>query len=144
MEQRTRPIPTSTSLARPATRRRELEYDGLSWIDIPQPVSADITYLRERLRLDPLALDDVLSTIQRPKLDVHTEQEYLFLVVHVPTLDRDQHVISSEIDVFVGADFVVTCHDNSMKPLRRLFAAAGGDEQARRQLMARCPGFLLY
>lgn len=144
MERGTRPIQTTTSISRPTTRRREVDFDGLSWIDLPQPVSADIAYLRERLRLDPLALDDALSTIQRPKLDVYDTEEYLFLVLHVPALDRDQHIVMSEIDIFVGREFLVTFHDNTMKPLRRLFAAAAGDEQVRKQLMGRGPGFLLY
>lgn len=144
MESRTRPIPTSTSIARPATRRREVEFDGLTWIDLPQPVNADVAYLRERLRLDPLALEDVLSTIQRPKLDVHDAQEYLFLIAQVPVFDRDQRVVVSEVDMFAGRDFVVTIHDGNIKPLRRLFKAAAGDETARKQLMGRGSGMLLY
>ena len=143
MERGTRPIST-TSISRPTTRRREVDADGLSWIDLPQPVSADIAYLRERLRLDPLALDDALSTIQRPKLDVHDAEEYLFLVVHVPVLDRDQRIVVSEVDIFVGREFLVTFHDNTMKPLRRLFAAVAGDEAVRKQVMTRGSGFLLY
>ena len=144
MESRTRPIPAATSIARPATRRREVEFGGLNWIDLPQPVSADIAYLRERLRLDPLALDAVLSAIQRPKLDVYNEQAYSFLIVQVPTLDRDQHITMSEVDLFIGRDYVVTIHDGSLKPLRRLFSAAASDEAARKQVMGRGPGYLLY
>lgn len=143
MESRTRPIPT-TSIARPTTRRREVELDGLTWIDLPQPVNTDIAYLRERLRLDTLALDDVLSTIQLPKLDVHEAHEYLFVVVQVPVFDRDQRPTVSEIDIFAGRDFVVTIHDSNVKPLRRLFAAAAGDEAARKQVLGRGSGYLLY
>ena len=140
---RTRPIAT-TSIARPATRRREVEGEGLTWLDLPQPVSSDIAYLRERLRLDPLALDDVLSTIQRPKLDVHDSQSYLFLIAHVPVFNRDNRVIINQVGIFAGSDFVVTIHDGNLKPLRRLFAAAATDEAVRKQLLARGPGYLLY
>lgn len=144
MDSRTRPIPAATSIARPTTRRREVEFENVVWIDLPQPVSADVAFLRERLHLDPLALDDVLSTIQRPKVDVHQAAEHLFLIVHVPTFDRDQHVVVSQVSIFAGRDFVVTIHDGTIKPLRRLFAAAAGDENARKQLMGRGSGFLVY
>jgi magnesium transporter len=144
MESRTRPIPTSTSITRPGTRRREVEYKGLTWIDLPQPVNADVAYLRERLKLDPLALDDALSTIQRPKLDVHATNEYLFVVIQVPILNRDNRIVVNEVDVFAGRDFVVTLHDGNLKPLRRLFSAAAADETARGQLLGRGPGYLLY
>ena len=145
METRTtRPVSPTTSLTRPTTRRRELELDGLTWIDIPQPVNTDIAELRERLRLDVLALDDVLSTIQRPKLDSYEAQEYLFLVIQVPIFDRDQRVVMSEIDIFAGRDYVVTLHDGTIKPLRRMFATAASEGAARKQVMGRGSGYLLY
>lgn len=143
MSGQTRSIPI-TGLARPSTRRRELEANGVLWIDLPQPVNADIAFLRERLNLDQLALDDVLSTIQRPKLDVHEAQHYLFLILQVPVLDRNQRVIVNRVALFVGEKFIVTIHDGSLKPVRRLFAAAAGDETIRTQFTARGTGYMLY
>lgn len=144
MESRTRSGSTSTGLTRPNTRRRELAHEGLLWLDLPQPANTDAAYLRERLKLDPLLLEDMLSTIQRPRLDRHPTDEYLFLVIQVPILDRDNRVVMNEVDLFAGANFIVTAHDGNLKPLRRLFAAASTDESARMQLLGRGPGYLLY
>lgn len=141
MSGQTRSIPT-TSIARPTTRRRELEAYGVTWIDLPAPVNADVAFLREQLRLDQLALDDVLSTIQRPKLDVH--KGYLFLILQVPMLNRDQRITVNRVAMFVGQSFVVTIHDGNLKTLRRLFTTAASDESARKQLMSRGTGYLLY
>jgi magnesium transporter len=92
-----------------------------------------------------LTLEDVLSKIQRPKLDAYTEEEYLFIVLHFPVFDKTNRVgISSEVDIFVGRDYLITLHDGRLKPLRRMFAAAGSDEHARSQLMGRGSGYLLY
>ncbi|NOK57604.1 MAG: Mg2+ and Co2+ transporter CorA [Chloroflexi bacterium AL-W] len=144
MDTRTRssnPLPPAT---RANTRRREVEHANLSWLDIAQPTSSDVSYLRERFKFDSLLVEDILSTIQRPKLDIRSQEEYIFVVVHMPGIDRDNRVVRSEVDIFVGRDFVVTLHDSTLKPLRRLFAAAATDESARAQLLGHGPGYLLY
>lgn len=145
MNARTRaPAPTQ-ALARANSQQRQVAHSGLTWIDMLQPSLAQVTYLRERFKFDPLTLEDVLSKIQRPKLDVYAEDEYLFIVLHFPVFDRTNRVAtSSEVDLFVGRDYVITLHDGALKPLRRMFAAAGTDEHARAQLMGRGPGYLLY
>lgn len=145
MNTRTRAPTATQGLVRASTQQRQVDHQGLLWLDMIQPTLAQVTYLRERFRFDPLTLEDVLSKIQRPKLDVYEEEEYLFLVLHFPVFDQANRVaVSSEVDLFVGRDYVITLHDGTLKPLRRMFAAAGSDEQARAQLMARGPGYLLY
>jgi magnesium transporter len=134
------PMPPRTNLP-----QRQVEHGGLTWLDIVGPTSAQIAQLRERYAFDALALEDVLSQIQRPKLDSYAQDGYLFVVLQLPTLDRNQHAAgAAEVDLFIGHDYVITLHDGGLRPLRRLFTAAGSDEHARAQLMGRGPGYLLY
>lgn len=145
MSTRTRALAVQQMPARAGAQPRQIEYAGLTWLDLIQPTVAQVTTLRDRFGFDTLALEDVLSQIQRPKLDVYAENEYLFLVLHFPIFDKADRVASAgEVDIFVGPDYVVTAHDGRLKPLRRLFAAAATDERARAQLMGRGPGYLLY
>jgi magnesium transporter len=144
MEPRTRSLQAPPTTTRTGTRRRELTHAGLTWIDVAQPAAADVAALRERFRFDPLALEDVLSTLERPKLELLRPDEQLFAIVQIPTLDRDSRIVAGEVDVFVGRDVLVTLHDGDLKPLRRMFAAVSSDEQLRAQLMGRGPGYLLY
>ncbi len=144
MEPRTRSLQAPPTTTRTGARRRELAHAGLTWIDIAQPTAADISALRERFRLDPLALEDVLSTIQRPKLELYSSSEQLFAIFHAPTLDRDNRIVASELDVFVGREVLITLHDGDLKPLRRVLAAITSDDQLRAQLMGRGSGYLLY
>jgi magnesium transporter len=66
-------------------------------------------------------------------------------VLQFPLLDKNQRVAGTgEVDIFVGPDYMVTLHDGSLKPLRRMFTAASSDEHARGQLMSRGSGYLLY
>lgn len=143
MEPRTRSLQAPPS-TRSGARRRELTHAGLTWIDLVQPTAADVAALRERFRFDPLALEDVLSTLERPKLELLRSDEQLFAIVQIPALDRDSRIVASEVDVFVGRDLLVTLHDGDLKPLRRMFAAVSSDEQLRAQLMSRGSGYLLY
>jgi len=145
MKERTRALPASPAPARAASQQRSIEHAGLLWLDVIEPTVASVTHLRERYAFDPLALEDVLSQIQRPKLDSYAQGEYLFLVLQFPVLDKSQRVGGAgEVDLFVGRDYVITLHDGSLRPLRRMFTAAGSDEHARGQLMGRGSGYLLY
>lgn len=144
MESRTRPLQAPPVTTKAGSRRREVTHTGLTWVDITQPTTAEATHLREQFRLDPLALEDVLSTLQRPKLDLYSRDEYLFLILHVPVIDRDNRIVASEVRIFAGRAFFVTIHDGDLRPLRRIFGAAAGDEAARTQIMSRGTGYLLY
>src|SRR5262245_44646035 len=145
MKEQTRAPVAQPAPSRANSQQRHVEHAGLIWIDIIEPTVAHVQYLRERYAFDPLALEDVLSQIQRPKLDSFPQHEYLFIVLQFPILDKDQRVAGAgELDLFVGRDYVITLHDGSLKPLRRVFTAASSDEHARAQLMGRGPGYLLY
>ena len=144
MESRTRPLQAPPTITKTGSRRREIVHSGLTWVDVTQPTAAEATHLREQFRLDPLALEDVLSTLQRPKLDLYPRDEYLFLILHVPVLDRDNRIVASEMRIFAGRTFFVTVHDGDLRPLRRIFGAVASDEAARTQIMSRGTGYLLY
>jgi magnesium transporter len=145
MSTRPRVAATPQAIVKANAHQRQIEHAGLTWIDMIHPEVAQVAYLRDRFAFDPLTLEDVLSKIQRPKLDVYAEAEYLFIVLHFPAFDKlNRLATANEVDLFVGRDYVITLHDGSLKPLRRLFAAVGADEHARAQLMGRGSGYLLY
>jgi magnesium transporter len=145
MKERTRAPTAQHAPARANSQQRHVEHAGLTWLDVVEPTVAHVQYLRERYAFDALALEDVLSHIQRPKLDSFAQGEYLFVVLQFPLADKSQHIVGpGEVDIFVGRDYLITLHDGGLKPLRRMFTAASSDEQARAQLLGRGPGYLLY
>jgi len=124
-------------------KRREIKYKGLRWIDIHRPTLEDITYLEQEFGFHPLALDDVMSKIQRPKLDDYTT--YIFLVLHFPIYDPSERVaVPSEVDFFMGKDYVVSVHDGQLKPLLSMWARAEEDEESREHYMSQGAEMLLY
>jgi magnesium transporter len=131
--------------ATPLALQHQIEHAGLTWYDFTYPSREQVEFLREQFGFHPLHLEDVLSRIQRPKLDDNTDQEYLFLVLHFPVFNETTRLsLASEIDVFIGRNFIITAHDGHIRPLIRLVHFAHTAEKGRTQLMSRGSGYLLY
>ena len=62
-------------------------------------------FLKLILSFHPLAIEDCLHFLQRPKLDYY--DGYDFFVLH--TLNQES-LTPEEIDIFVGQNFIVTFH----------------------------------
>jgi magnesium transporter len=128
--------------ARPPNIRR-IMHNGITWVDIINPGQAEIEWLRANYDFHPLHLDDTLSKIQRPKID--DDEEYTFIVMHLPIYNRIVRVTTpSEVDIFVGSNFVVTAHAGNLKPLMRLFSQCIEDPAFGASVIGRSTGYLLY
>ena len=122
---------------------REIRYQGLRWLDIPQATPEDLEILKENFPFHPLDFDDLTSRGQRPKLDEY--DDYLFLVLQFPVFDKRLRVTTpSEVDLFVGQDFLITIHKGRVWPLDRFFEACADSEKQREDAMSLGSGYLLY
>jgi magnesium transporter len=92
-----------------------------TWINIVDPTLADVELLRQAYPyIHPLHLEDVLSRLERPKID--DDEQYIFVVLHFPYWDEDKRLSRPrEVNFFVGRGYFVTVHDGSLKPLAQLF-----------------------
>ncbi len=155
-KRRHRPIASAGRLVRPgngrsrraetpgvASRLQVVIHNGLRWIDIRKPGVQEIEYLRSEFDFHELVLDDVTSRTQRPKLDI--DDDYAFLVMHFPVHNKQTRVThASEVDFFVGRDFVITAHDGVLRPLAGMFEQASKSEDAREAMMGQSSLHLLY
>ena len=116
----------------------------LTWFYIENPGSKEVEFLDQRFNFHALDLDDVLSRIQRPKVDEY--DDYLFLVLHFPVFDKRNRITrSSEVDIFIGENYVVTVHCSAnLKPLAKFFHECEIHEESRETYLGRSSGFLLY
>jgi magnesium transporter len=123
---------------------RSITERKLTWFYIEKPTSQEVAFLAQRFHFHPLDLDDVLSRIQRPKIDVY--KDYLFIVLHFPVFDKENRITRpSETDIFIGENYVVTVHcTGDLKPLARFFQECETDKQSRESYLGRSSGFLLY
>lgn len=124
--------------------QRLLEHGSLRWLDLVQPGTEHVAMLRERYNFHPLHLEDVLSHLQRPKIDDNLDDGYVFLVLHFPVYDKADRVsVASELDIFAGPDYVITIHDGKLKPLVH-FVNTAAETEVRARMMGRGSGHLLY
>ncbi len=91
------------------------------WIDVVSPGPAEAAFMRDELRLHPLAVEDCLRGRQRPKLDRYAG--YLFLVLYAARVNVERgRAVFNELHVFVGDGFIVTVHDQSVEEVRETIA----------------------
>jgi len=116
----------------------------LTWIYIEKPSSKEVEFLGQHFNFHPLNLDDVLSRVQRPKIDEY--DDHLFIVLQFPVFDKKNHITRpSEVDIFVGENYMVTVHSNAdLKPLTKFFRECQIHEKSRHTYLGRSSGFLLY
>jgi magnesium transporter len=121
-----------------------VEWNGLTWINIEKPTEQETQYLAENFTFHPLNLDDVLSRIQRPKIDEY--RDHIFVVLHFPFFRQEEHgITSSELDIFVGQNYLVSidCAGN-LKTLSKFFRLCQTNEEAREENFNQGSGYLLY
>ncbi len=116
----------------------------LTWVYIEKPSKDEVEFLKQHFKFHPLNLDDVLSRIQRPKIDEY--DDHLFIVLHFPVFDKENRITRpSEVDVFIGENYVVTVHcSGDLKPLAKFFRECQLSEEKRRTYLGRSSSFLLY
>jgi magnesium transporter len=130
-------------VARPQPFLAELEAAGLTWVHVDRIDQQTAQDLAERFGWHPLDVEDILSKRQRPKVDEYPD--YLFAVLHFPVYDKDiQRLNAAELDVVIGADYLVTIPNVELLPISRLFNRCVEDEEFRVQLFSKGSGRLLY
>jgi len=121
----------------------EIAAEGLRWVKIERPGSLEQVWLKENFDFHALDYEDVLSRNQRPKIDVY--DDYLFIVLQFPIFDPAAGRLGAgELDLFVGAGFLVTIPNQPLQPVEYLFERCRQKEELRDQLFSRGSGYLLY
>ena len=116
---------------------------GVRWLNLERPREADREWLEREFAFHPLAIEDVASRNQRPKLDAY--DDYLFIVLHFPVFDKAQdRLLTAELDLFVGPDFLITLPDQNLPPLSAMFERYRARDEVRDGVMSKGTGYLLY
>ncbi|QSX07960.1 magnesium/cobalt transporter CorA [Alkalibacter rhizosphaerae] len=85
-----------------------LDMEGFQccWVDFAHPTSQEVEYLDNYFHFHPLAIEDCLHWLQRPKVDFY--EEYSFFVLHAM---NKESLSPDEVNLFVADRFVVTYHE---------------------------------
>lgn len=84
-----------------------LDSGKVTWINIDGLGDVEaLTILGQRFNLHPLALEDVLNTGQRPK--VEQSADYVFIVAQMVYQNSARDFQSEQISLFLGRNFIIT------------------------------------
>jgi magnesium transporter len=120
-----------------------IEASGLRWIHIEEPRQADREWLEEHFDFHALDFEDVYSRNQRPKLDSY--DDYIFIVLHFPIFEKATgRLLSAELDLFIGPDYLITLPDTVLPPLSAMFDRLKTREDLREPNFSKGSGYLLY
>jgi len=77
------------------------------WVDFDEPTDEEIVHLSSTFHFHPLAIEDCVHRLQRPKLDYY--DDHTFYVTHI-LREENKEIIKEELNFFVGENYVVTFH----------------------------------
>lgn len=111
---------------------------GAAWIDFDGSDQETMEQLLAPLKVHPLAIEDMVAELNRPKVDNYGP--YLYLVVHSARWEPDDRPRLREIDFLVGETFLVSYHEGRTRSVD-----AGVEVLSRRpELLSRGPAHLLH
>ena len=98
------------------------------WVDLEKTSAEEAKFILENIfHFHPLSVEDCLAVTSAPKVEEYVPKEgdkftnYLFMVIHAVDYSRKDGVFAtSELDFFLGRNFLVTYHE---VPLRAITSA---------------------
>src|SRR5204863_1673390 len=104
-----------------------LDNQRVTWVNIDGlGDTAILRALGSRFNLHPLALEDVLDTGQRAKVELY--DGYLFIVLKMLYLDPSKQICGEQVSMFLGKHFLITLQEEAdfdvFEPVRARIRAA--------------------
>ena len=98
-----------SDLEREALRLVRADKGLLLWVDLDNPTDEEAKFVLESVfQFHPLAIEDCVAPDSLPKVEDY--EDYLFIVTHAVDFTRTEKFNTTELDLFVGRDYLVTYH----------------------------------
>jgi magnesium transporter len=113
---------------------------GYFWLDFVEPTKEELSALIEPLGLHPLAIEDSTDANQIPKIDDYRKHTFMIFNAY----RYADHALSiHELDVFIGANFLITVQQRDVQG-HPLLVGAEHLAELHRASVRQGPGFLLH
>jgi magnesium transporter len=87
------------------------------WVDLFDPTPEEIkTILEGVFQFHPLEIEDCVTPSSLPKIEDY--DDHLFMVMHAVDFTRTEKFNTTELDLFLGKDFLVTFHRTSLRSVQ--------------------------
>jgi magnesium transporter len=116
---------------------------NLTWIDIRDPRTKDLKWLKENFDLHPLILKELLPPLDYPKVEAF--DKYLFVVLFYPFFDKKTLTSRPlELDIIVSKNWIITSHYKNIVPLKAIFDKCNLYDEIREEYLDEGPSEPLY
>lgn len=87
------------------------------WIDLADPTADEIkTVFEDLFGFHPLVIEDCVGDSPLPKLEAY--DDYLYFVMHAVDYSKTDKFTTTELDLILGKNFLVTFHRQPLKPVQ--------------------------
>ncbi|MEU4311065.1 magnesium/cobalt transporter CorA [Nocardia sp. NPDC024068] len=129
-------LPGRFGFAEALAEVRDSESSGFVWLGLHEPDIHQMGEVAEVFGLHRLAVEDAVAGNQRPKLERY-DDTLMFVLRTVAYVEHDMHsvseiVLTGQILIFLGADFVVAVRHGEHSGLRPLRAELEADPERLR------------
>lgn len=116
-----------------------IQQESVTWVHIAgHPREEEITQIGQLFNLHALALEDVLNSGQRPKIEPFADQ--LFIVMNIPIMQADK-VSIEQISFFMGKNFLLSFCRLDISPFNMIIKRL---QDGASRIRSRGVDFLLY
>lgn len=97
------------------------------WADFATPTPEETLLLDTYFHFHPLAIEDCMHTLQRPKLDYYEDVQFFVLhALNELTLEAE------EVDLFLSKSFLVSYHHQEKSEMEEAWAMVGAEIHSRK------------
>ena len=87
------------------------------WVDLAAPTEEEIRQIMQELfALHPLTIEDCLQDSPLPKFEEY--ENYVYLVAHAVAYTRTEKFTTTELDLILGKNFLLTFHRQPLKAVQ--------------------------
>ncbi|WP_322051287.1 magnesium/cobalt transporter CorA [Paraburkholderia bannensis] len=108
------------------------------WVALKDPDAGEMAAMKEEFGLHALAIEDVMNGNQRPKIEEYGNT--LFAVFHTIEIDSDGEIITGQVNVFAGPNFVLSVRHRAVQGFQDVRARC----EREPELLKEGSGFVLY
>ena len=114
------------------------DHSSMVWVALVDPTEAELTLIQQEFALHELAIEDARHGHQRPKVEEYGDT--VFAVFQTFDVKEDNTLQAGELEVFVGANFVISLRRNTTRPFTEVRARA----ERQPEFLSQGPGFVFY
>jgi len=93
------------------------EPNVMLWVDLSDPTAEETKAIFEDLfAFHPLVIEDCVGDSPLPKLEAY--DDYLYFVMHAVDYSKTDKFTTTELDLILGKNFLVTFHRQPLKPVQ--------------------------